>query len=109
MPDDLKNCEYFLVEYAPTALRDTRVSIGLFLFEASGRLVRHALTRDWRQLRCLDPQADVQLLESLPGYFDQLVGESAVHHPPEGPKLRIAPGPNDTGHRFGGSQVHRTA
>ena len=87
MPDDLKNCEYFLIEYAPTALRDTRVSIGLFLFEASGRLVQHAVTRDWRQLRCLDPQADVQLLESLPEYFDQLVAECAVQEAASGRAL----------------------
>ena len=84
MPDELKNCEYFLVEYAPAALRETRVSIGLFLFEASGRLVQHAVTRDWRQLRCLDPQADIRLLESLPEYFDRLVGECVVQEAASG-------------------------
>ena len=84
MPDELKNCQYLLVEYAPSALRETRLPIGLFLFEASGRLVKHAVTRDWRQLRCLHPQADFRLLESLAGYFDQLVAESAVREAASG-------------------------
>ena len=30
MPEQLKNCEYFLVEYAPSPLRDTRIAVGLF-------------------------------------------------------------------------------
>ena len=72
MPDPLKNCEYFLVEYAPSALRDTRIAIGLFLFEASGRLVRHGFTGDWRHLRCLDRQADLALLANLPAHFEDI-------------------------------------
>ena len=30
MPDELKNCQYLLVEYAPSALRETRLPIGCF-------------------------------------------------------------------------------
>ncbi|MBI4459951.1 MAG: DUF3037 domain-containing protein [Acidobacteria bacterium] len=71
----MKNCEYFLVRYASSALRETRIAIGLFLFDDSGRLVRHRLTDDWRPVRCLDPGADLALLRSLPAHFEQLVGE----------------------------------
>lgn len=72
---DLAQCEYFLVEYALSPLRDCRVPIGLFLFEPSGRLFRYAFTNDWRRVRCLDPQADLAMISSLPSYFEQLPAE----------------------------------
>ncbi|MBI3894749.1 MAG: DUF3037 domain-containing protein [Acidobacteria bacterium] len=71
----MKNCEYCLVRYAPSALRETHVPIGLFLFDDSGQLVRHQITQDWRPVRCLDPEADVALLQRLPSHFDQLVAQ----------------------------------
>ncbi|MBI2816549.1 MAG: DUF3037 domain-containing protein [Acidobacteria bacterium] len=74
MPD-LPQCEYFLVEYAPSPLRECRVPIGLFLFNSSGRLLRHAFTDDWRRVRCLDPQADLAMISSLPSYFGRLPAE----------------------------------
>ena len=74
--EPMQNCEYFLVNYVPSALRETRIAIGLFLFESSGRLVGHRATRDWRLVRCLDPQADLDLLENLPPHFERLVAES---------------------------------
>ncbi len=76
MPD-LKNCEYFLVEYAPSPLRETRVAIGLFLFEDSGRLVRYGFANDWRRARCLDPQADLAMLANLPAHFDSIRAATA--------------------------------
>ena len=79
-PETLRNCEYFLVEYAPSPLRETRIAIGLFLFEPSGRLVRHGFTRDWRQVRCLDPQADLGMLGNLPAHFEQAIS-AAMEHP----------------------------
>jgi len=75
MPET-KNCEYFLAYYAPSALRETRVAIGLFLFEESGRLVGHRLAEDWRTVRCLDPQADLTMLGSLSAHFERLATEN---------------------------------
>ncbi|MBI4464513.1 MAG: DUF3037 domain-containing protein [Acidobacteria bacterium] len=77
MTESLRNCEYFLLRYAPSALRDTSVAIGLFLFEASGILVRCRMTRDWRAVRCLDPQADLALLEGLAEQFERLATEDS--------------------------------
>ena len=74
----MRQCEYFLVEYVPSALQKSRLPIGVILLEETGRLVRYGLTRNWRTLRCLDPSADPALLEALPAYFDELVGESAA-------------------------------
>ena len=79
MTDSLNNCEYFLLRYAPSALRDTSVAIGLFLLDASGNRVRSRMTRNWRAVRCLDPQADLGLLASLVEQFERLaVDPSAV-------------------------------
>jgi len=76
MPEPRKNCEYYLAYYAPSALRETRIAIGLFLFEESGRLVGHRMTEDWRTVRCLDPQADLAMLGSLSSHFERLAAES---------------------------------
>ena len=76
MPEPKKNCEYFLAYYAPSALRETRIAIGLFLFDASGRLVGRRLTQDWRTVRCLDPQADLEMLGNLSAHFERLEAES---------------------------------
>ncbi len=76
MTEAVKNCEYFLVHYVPTVLRETRVAVGLFLFGESGRLVGHRITADWRWVRCLNPQADMGVLEGLSAHFARLVAGS---------------------------------
>ena len=76
MPEPRRNCEYVLVHYAPSAVRETRIAVGLFLFEASGRLVGQRLTEDWRAVRCLDPQADLEMLGNLPAHFERLAAET---------------------------------
>jgi len=58
----MKPCEYFLVEYVPFPRAELRLPIGLILLEQGGGLVRHAMTPDWRAVRCLDPRADMTLL-----------------------------------------------
>ena len=68
--------EYVLVEYSPAPLRETRVAVGLLLFDASRRLVRHKFTGDWRRVRCLDPRADLSLLGGLPGYFESRIADA---------------------------------
>ena len=90
MPEPRKNCEYFLAYYAPSALRETRIPIGLLLFEDSGRLVGHRFTEDWRAVRCLDPQADLNLLGMVSAHFEglatgpfELRRDSERHRAPE--------------------------
>jgi Protein of unknown function (DUF3037) len=73
-------CEYFLVQYVPFPREQLRLPIGLILVEEGGTVVRHALTRDWRGVRCLDPRADLTLLNSLPEFLDGLLNQ---HRPGE--------------------------
>jgi hypothetical protein len=69
-------CEFRLLRYVPDAVRNEYVHIGVILREqgsperigpgAAGpepALVR--FTRDWRRVRCLDPEADTALLEGM--------------------------------------------
>lgn len=76
LPEKKTHCEYFLAYYAPSALRETRVAIGLALFEETGRLVGHRFTQDWRAVRCLDPQADVHLLSLVSAQLGQMAEEA---------------------------------
>jgi len=87
----MKPCEYFLVQYVPFPREDLRLSIGMILLEENGTWVRHAMTPDWKAVRCLDPSADLRVLNSLPGFLGQIVNE----HPHSGPaskndSLRLA-------------------
>jgi hypothetical protein len=65
-------CEFQLLRYVPDAVRNEYVHIGVILREQGSRegagspepiLVR--FTRDWRRVRCLDPEADTALLEGM--------------------------------------------
>jgi len=65
-----RQCEFRLLRYVPDAIRNEYVHIGVILrdAEANGRChVR--MTNDWRRVRCLDPDADVSLLEALEAEF----------------------------------------
>jgi hypothetical protein len=59
-------CEFQLLRYVPDAVRNEYVHIGVILREhgsQDGAEVR--FTRDWRRVRCLDPDADTALLEGM--------------------------------------------
>lgn len=67
-----RQCEFFLLRYVPDAVKDEFVNIGVVLLETASRVngggggfagVR--FTQDWRRVRCLDPLADVAMLEAL--------------------------------------------
>ncbi|HEY3705589.1 MAG TPA: DUF3037 domain-containing protein, partial [Terracidiphilus sp.] len=63
MPNRLP-CAFQLVRYTPDPVRNEFVHIGVLLREEGGRLdVR--FTRDWRRVRCLDPDADTAMLEGM--------------------------------------------
>jgi hypothetical protein len=65
-------CEFHLLRYVPDAVRNEYVHIGVILREqGSGEgpsglePPRVRFTRDWRRVRCLDPEADTALLEAM--------------------------------------------
>lgn len=59
-------CEFSLIRYVPDPVKGEFVNIGVLLREAKGEaqpMVR--FTRDWGRVRCMDADADVELLEAL--------------------------------------------
>jgi hypothetical protein len=59
-----QQCEFFLLRYVPDVLKDEFVNVGLVLLPATGP-AEVRLTRDWSRVKCLDPQADLELMESI--------------------------------------------
>lgn len=61
-------CEFQLLRYVPDAVRNEYVHIGVILREQdglAGQSVDVRFTKDWRRVRCLDPDADTALLEGM--------------------------------------------
>lgn len=63
-----RKLEFFLLRYVPDAVKGEFVNIGVVMFESGetgGGFADVRFTRDWRRVRCLDPQADVGVLVAL--------------------------------------------
>src|ERR1700735_4757058 len=58
-------CEFQLLRYVPDAVRNECVHIGVILREQGNPNLEVRFTRDWRRVRCLDPDADTELLEGM--------------------------------------------
>ena len=58
-------CEFQLLRYVPDAVRNEYVHIGVILREQGSPHAEVRLTRDWRRVRCLEPDADTALLEGM--------------------------------------------
>jgi hypothetical protein len=66
---ELRQCEFQLLRYVPDAVRNEFVHIGVILREPATAdnpaRTEVRFTRDWRRVRCLDPDADTGLLEGM--------------------------------------------
>src|SRR6478672_3459170 len=57
-------CRFFILRYSPDAVKNEFINVGLVLLPpAGGAQVR--FTRDWSCVLCLDPDADVEMLQAL--------------------------------------------
>jgi hypothetical protein len=76
-----KQCEFFLLRYVPDAVKDEFVNIGVVLVEAGGAPAGFAdvrFTADWSRVRCLDPAADVEMLEAAEAELRRGLSESGA-------------------------------
>jgi len=58
--------DLLLLRYVPNAVKGERVNIGLILLEPEG--AGHSevrFTRDWRRVQCIDPDADLEILQGF--------------------------------------------
>src|ERR1700756_4928686 len=63
MPDR-QSCRFFVLRYSPDAIKNEFINIGLVLLPPAG-MAEVRFTHDWSRVRCLDPQADVEMLEAM--------------------------------------------
>lgn len=59
-----RQCEFSLIRYVPDVVKGEFANIGVVLREV-GQSAEVRFTRDWSRVRCMDPDADTELLESL--------------------------------------------
>lgn len=78
-------CEFQLLRYVPDPVRNEYVHIGVLLREqGAADPVGIRFTRDWRRVRCLDPEADTVLLEGMESELRGRLGQDT-----EGKLMRI--------------------
>ncbi|HZD95868.1 MAG TPA: DUF3037 domain-containing protein, partial [Candidatus Sulfotelmatobacter sp.] len=59
-----QQCRFFVLRYAPDAVKNEFVNIGLVLLPPAGA-AEVRFTHDWSRVRCLDPWADIEVLEAI--------------------------------------------
>ena len=75
-------CEFRLIRYVPDPVKGEFANIGVVLRPAgeSGGQAAVRFTRDWSRVRCLHPDADVEMLEALEGELNaRLALESTLN------------------------------
>jgi hypothetical protein len=83
--NERRSCEFRLIRYVPDAVRNEFVHIGVILREqGSEEAAQVRFTRDWRRLRCLDPNADTDLLEGMESELRKRLQEE-----PDGKLMRL--------------------
>src|SRR5436305_3085796 len=59
-----KQCQFFLLRYAPDAVKEEFVNVGVVLLEQNG-FADVKFTDDFRRVKCLDADADIEVLTEL--------------------------------------------
>ena len=59
-----EQCKFFVLRYAPDAVKNEFINIGLVLLPPVGS-AEVRFTRDWSRVQCLDPEADMEVLQAL--------------------------------------------
>jgi hypothetical protein len=73
-----RKLEFFLLRYVPDAVKGEFVNFGLLALESGvdgSSLVDVRFTKNWGRVQCLDPQADLDVLEALQREIRQQIGQ----------------------------------
>jgi hypothetical protein len=62
---ELKQCDFFVLRYAPSAVSEEFVNVGVVLRERASGDARIRLSSDLSRVRCIDPAADIETLEQV--------------------------------------------
>src|SRR5690242_18281273 len=71
----LRSCACFVVRYMPDSTREEFRNIGILLYSPEEQFLDCLITRDFHRVRRFHPQADLELLRGLQGYFEQQIQE----------------------------------
>lgn len=84
-------CEFQLLRYVPDPVRNEFVHIGVVLRTAEPGTPETEIrfTRDWRRVRCLDPEADTALLESMESELRRRLAAGAANEEERKRLMRI--------------------
>ena len=75
---ELRQCEFSLVRYVPDVVKNEFVNIGVLVRDqARPEQVEVRFTRDWTRVRCIDPHADIAMLEALEAELRLKMGTSS--------------------------------
>jgi Protein of unknown function (DUF3037) len=70
----MEKCSFFVLRYVPDAVKNEFVNIGLVLLPQGGE-PELRFTHDWSRVRCMDSEADIEVLKALENDLrDQLRG-----------------------------------
>ncbi|MDE1155880.1 MAG: DUF3037 domain-containing protein [Acidobacteriaceae bacterium] len=72
-------CEFSLIRYVPDVVKGEFTNIGVLLRGPQGS-TEVRFTRDWSRVRCMDPEADVVLLEALEAEIVERLARGVVEH-----------------------------
>jgi hypothetical protein len=75
-----QQCEFQLIRYVPDPVKNEFVNIGVLLRAGKGEPSILRFTRDWARVRCLDPDADTEMLEALEIEIGQRLRSELVTH-----------------------------
>lgn len=71
---DFRQCGFFLLRYVPDTVKGEFVNLGVVLLEEGDNgFTDVRFLRDWRRVRGLDPEADIELLESYESELRRLL------------------------------------
>ena len=65
MTSNPKQCDFLLMRYVPDPFKNEFINIGVMLLARDEEFADARFTRDWGRVRCLDPEADIDILEAL--------------------------------------------
>jgi len=75
--DNATQCDFLLMRYVPDPFKNEFVNIGVLLLGRDSEFADVRFTRDWARVRCADPQADIDILESLESDIRQQLQSSS--------------------------------
>lgn len=74
----MHHCEFFLLRYVPDLVKDEFVNIGVVLSESATNFAEVRFTSDWSRARCLNAEADIDMLEAVHADLRNLFADGAT-------------------------------